>query len=39
LQGKSASEARWILGMSASGFYKLLAQASERITKILAAGE
>jgi RNA polymerase sigma-70 factor (ECF subfamily) len=39
LQGKSVSEARQILELSPSGFYKLLDQASERITKVLETGE
>jgi RNA polymerase sigma-70 factor, ECF subfamily len=39
LQGKSAVEAQRILEMSSSAFYKLLAQASEQITKLLEAGE
>ena len=38
LQGKSAVEAQGILDMSSSGFYKLLAQASEQITKLLETG-
>jgi RNA polymerase sigma-70 factor (ECF subfamily) len=39
LQGKSADHAQEVLGMSSSGFYRLLARASERITKIIEAGE
>jgi RNA polymerase sigma-70 factor, ECF subfamily len=39
LQGKSAAEAQRALAMSSSGFYKLLAQASDQITKLLETGE
>jgi RNA polymerase sigma-70 factor (ECF subfamily) len=39
LQGKSAAESQKVLQMSSSGFYKLLAQASEQITQLLEAGE
>jgi RNA polymerase sigma-70 factor (ECF subfamily) len=39
LQGKSADQAQDVLGMSSSGFYKLLAQASEQLTKIIEAGD
>jgi RNA polymerase sigma factor (sigma-70 family) len=39
LQGKSAVEAQRVLEMSPAGFYKLLKQASERMTKLLETGE
>ncbi len=39
LQGTSAEKAQEVLGMSSSGFYKLLARATAQITKIIEAGE